>query len=104
MHSINCTESWRPHVPDLQAMYPMHDMIRGKVFGAPPADPKLFPTLPTVRLLTKDAPGACTAGGTDRLHLELRLPRPGVGVLNVTGPLQGWSFTDQLPIPVSKVS
>ncbi|KAL0027903.1 hypothetical protein WJX79_001663 [Trebouxia sp. C0005] len=79
------------------AMYPMHDMIRGKVFEAPPADKELFPTPPTVHLLSRDS-----SGGTDRLHLELRLPRPGVGVVNVTGPLHAWSFTDQLPRPVSK--
>lgn len=83
------------------AMYPMHDMIRGRVFEAPPADRGLFPTPPTVHLLSRDSSGG-TARGTDRLHLELRLPRPGVGVVNVTGPLHAWSFTDQLPRPVSK--
>ena len=85
-----------------QAMYPMHDMIRGQVFEGPPADRGLFPTPPTVHLLSRDTSGG-TAEGTDRLHLELRLPRPGVGVVNVTGPLHAWSFTDQLPRPVSKV-
>ncbi len=83
-------------------MYPMHDMIRGKVFEGPPADKELFPTPPTVHLLSRDSSGG-TAGGTDRLHLELKLPRPGVGVVHVTGPLHAWSFTDQLPRPVSKV-
>lgn len=80
----------------------MHDMIRGKVFEGPPADKELFPTPPTVHLLSRDSSGG-TAGGTDRLQLELKLPRPGVGVVHVTGPLHAWSFTDQLPRPVSKV-
>ena len=80
----------------------MHDMIRGKVFEGPPADKELFPTPPTVHLLSRDSSGG-TAGGTDRLHLELKLPRPGVGVVHVTGPLHAWSFIDQLPRPVFKV-
>ena len=80
----------------------MHDMIWGKVFEGPPADKELFPTPPTVHLLSRDSSGG-TAGTTDRLRPELRLQRPGDGVVNVTGPLHAWSFKDQLPRPVSKV-
>ena len=85
-------------------MYPMHDMIRGLLVEAPPTDLGLFPAPPSIHLISRDGPETCTAGGTDRLRLGLKLPRPGVGVLNVTGPLQAWSFTDQLPRSVTKVS
>ena len=33
-----------------------------------------------------------------RLELELRLPGPGWGFMNITGPLQAWSFTKTLPV------
>ena len=78
-------------------MYPMSDMIRGKVFDAPPPDRRIFPASPYIQLISRDSTQSCLPGRTDRLHLELKLPRPGVGVVNVTGPLQAWSFTDQLP-------
>lgn len=39
-----------------------------------------------------------------RLHLEMRFPSAAWGVLNVTGPLQGWSYTAQLsPAPIPGV-
>lgn len=97
----------------VQAMYPMHDMIRGKVFEAPLPDPHLFATPPTMHLISRTiqgwrvsggaAGGLCTAGETERLNLEMRLPQPGVGVLNVTGSIQDWSFSDPLPKSATKV-
>ena len=30
--------------------------------------------------------------------MELRLPGPGWGFANITGPLQAWSFTETLPV------
>ena len=91
----------------------MHDMIRGRVFEAPLPDPHLFATPPTMNLISRTPQGRgvlgrsagepCTAGETERLDLELRLPQPGVGVLNVTGSLQGWSFSKPLPKSSSKV-
>ena len=98
----------------LQPMYPMHDMIRGKVFRAPPPDANLFASTPAVHLISRTplggkplgraAGGRCRAHETERLDLELKLPQPGVGVLNVTGNIQGWSFSDPLPRAFAKVS
>ena len=97
----------------LQAMYPMHDMIRGKVFQAPPPDTDLFAFAPTIHLVSRTplgkgplgqvAGGQCRAGQMERLDLEMKLPQPGVGVLNVTGNIQGWSFSDPLPKSFAKV-
>lgn len=42
-----------------------------------------------------------SSNGSSRLHLELRLPRPAWGTLNVTGPVTAWSFTDSLPSSLS---
>ena len=94
-------------------MYPMHDMIRGKVFKASPPDPHLFAHPPTLRLVSRvsrsseaseqSTEGSCKAGETERLKLVLQLPQPGVGVLNVTGSIQGWSLSDPLPQSSTKV-
>lgn len=35
-------------------------------------------------------------GGLNRLHMVMELPRPGWGVLNVTGPVVGWSFAEEV--------
>ncbi|KAL3158059.1 hypothetical protein ABBQ32_011669 [Trebouxia sp. C0010 RCD-2024] len=93
-------------------MYPMHDMIRGKVFQAPPPDPNLFAFPPTLSLISRTPHGRvptgrgkggrCISGETERLDLQLTLPQPGVGVLNVTGNIQGWSFSDPMPKPYTK--
>lgn len=91
----------------------MHDMIRGKVFHAPPSDTGLFAFAPTIHLsgrtpLGKGPPGQvagakCKKGDMERLNLELKLSQPGVGVLNVTGNIQGWSFSEPLPKSFAKV-
>ena len=88
----------------LQAMYPMSDMIRGKIFDAPPPDRHIFPASPYIQLVSRGSTQSCLPGRMDRLHLELKLPMPGVGVVNVTGPLHAWSFTDQLPTSFQHVS
>lgn len=36
-------------------------------------------------------------GRLNRLHLVMRLPKPGWGVLNVTGPVVAWSFAEEMP-------
>lgn len=91
----------------------MHDMLRGKVFHAPPPDTGLFAFSPTIHLVSRTPLGKgplgqvagarCRAGETERLDLEMKLPQPGVGVLNVTGNIQGWSFSDPLPKSFAKV-
>lgn len=92
----------------------MHDMIRGKVFQAPPPDPNLFAFPPTISLISRTplgraptgqggAEGGCRSGEIERLDLQLKLPQPGVGVLNVTGDIQGWSFSEPMPKPCVKV-
>ena len=35
--------------------------------------------------------------GLTRVHLEIRLPRPAWGALNVTGPVVAWSFAEEPP-------
>lgn len=94
-------------------MYPMHDMIRGKVFPAPRPDPNLFAFPPTLSLVSRNPHGRvptgqgegarCKPGEIERLDLQLKLPQPGVGVLNVTGNIQGWSFSDPMPKSYTKV-
>lgn len=42
--------------------------------------------------------------GFERIEVELSLPHAAVGVLNITGPLQSWSWAETLPhtmLPVS---
>lgn len=104
-------------------MYPVSEVWRPISFAAPPPHPSLTRQLPAIELVRSEAlPAAgaaaaaaghqaCSAldptkgGGScairdsprQRLHLELRLQSMGWGVLNVTGPLLAWSFTDALP-------
>ena len=87
-------------------MFPMHDMLRGRVFEAPPADPSLSSHPPQMHLkaakpitpepgLRPSSSAACV-----QLDLELRLSQPAVGVLNVTGHIQAWvqgAFPDPEP-------
>lgn len=35
--------------------------------------------------------------GLTRVHLEIRLPRPAWGALNVTGPVVAWSIAEEPP-------
>lgn len=35
--------------------------------------------------------------GLTRVHLEIHLPRPAWGALNVTGPVVAWSFAEEPP-------
>ena len=52
-----------------------------------------------VRVLQVPAPANGGIEGRHlRLELELRLPAPGWGFVNITGPLRAWSFTDVLPV------
>ena len=46
-------------------------------------------------LLRKEALPA--SQGLTRVHLEIRLPRPAWGALNVTGPVVAWSFAEEPP-------
>jgi len=49
--------------------------------------------------VVQQAPAIGSTGGRGlRLELELRLPAPGWGFMNITGPLQAWSFTKTLPV------
>lgn len=48
-----------------------------------------------ITLLRKEA--LLASQGLSRVHLEIRLPRPAWGALNVTGPVVAWSFAEEPP-------
>ena len=83
----------------------MHDMIRGEVYEGPPADPSLMQRPPHVEVtMVHDVEPSNTPHGASEAHhglqrstaesyqldVELRLPRPAVGVLNITGSADVW--------------
>lgn len=74
----------------------MHDMIRGRTYRAPLAAPSLSQHPPQMHLIasklveSSDGYNHGSNSASVQLDLELRLPRPAVGVLNVTGPVQAW--------------
>ena len=91
-------------------MYPMHDMIRGRIFVAPPADPSLSQDPPQMHLVAAklitsphgSSSKNMSSPSSIQLDLELRLPRPAVGVLNVTGSVQSW-LQGAFPDPIGQV-
>ena len=89
--------------------YPGSQLFNPMTLAAPPPEPKDLRALPSINLKSStDSPATSVPGaGTDsdaaalpnhRLQLEIRLPGPGWGFLNVTGPLLAWSFTEVLPV------
>lgn len=81
-----------------QALYPVTNLMRSVALRAPPPAQEggLFRRERLrVRLSYAEARGG--GGGLNRLHMVMELPRPGWGVLNVTGPVVGWSFAAEVP-------
>lgn len=81
--------------------FPVSEIFSPVTFAAPPPDAKDLQLLPSIRLARRSRPPA--SGGPEaakklRLHLEIQLPGPAWGFVNVTGPLLAWSFTDPPPI------
>jgi hypothetical protein len=52
---------------------------------------------PSILLLERGAAPGAAAGGRQRLHLLLHSGEPCWGVMNMTGPVAGYSFSDGLP-------
>ena len=85
-------------------MYPISDLLRGPSLAAPPIEGFLAHTLPALHK-KKQTPSQ-TNPGFEKLELKLNLPHAAVGVLNITGPLQSWSWAETLPhtmLPVSRM-
>lgn len=80
----------------LQAMHPVPNLMRGVALAAPAVDSSIYqPGQMTISLTGADpVPGR----NVSRLHLLMQLPWPAWGVLNVTGPLQGWSYADTIEV------
>lgn len=79
-----------------QALYPIGKVAQGFALEAPMPDlAALRPQdMRIVALREEPLPGS---GGTTRLHLEMRLPSPVWGALNVTGPVAAWSLAEEPP-------
>ena len=80
-----------------QALYPVPRLLRSVALPAPPPDARLF-RHEAVQVKLAYAEALRGQGGVmSRLHLVMRLPKPGWGVLNVTGPVVAWSFAEEVP-------
>ena len=83
-------------------MYPISDLLRGPSLAAPLVEGFLAHKLPALHK-RKQMPSP-KLPGFERIEVELSLPHAAVGVLNITGPLQSWSWAETLPhtmLPVS---
>ena len=78
--------------------FPVSEIFSPLTFAAPPPEPQDLQILPSIRLASRGSAGE--AAEKLRLHLEMRLPGPAWGFVNVTGPLLAWSFTDPPPVAV----
>ena len=79
-----------------QALYPIGKVTQGLAFKAPVPDLAVFqPEGMHMEMLRAEAmPGS---RGLTRLHLEMRLPCPVWGAVNVTGPVKAWSLAAEPP-------
>lgn len=74
----------------MQALYPVHQLMQFVSLAAPPPERGMYAHgALAITLAQREHRRA----GTSRLHLVMRLPRPGWGSLNITGDVRGWSFT-----------
>ncbi|KAK9839614.1 hypothetical protein WJX81_000975 [Elliptochloris bilobata] len=78
---------------DWQALHPVARLMQYVSLAAPPPEPGMFARGALAITLAQREYRAANA---TRLHLVMRLPRPGWGSLNITGDVRGWSFTDKL--------
>lgn len=69
--------------------------MRWVALPAAPADNDLYQPGGISIELDKLEPAGEVQSGGNRLHLVMQLPWPGWGLLNVTGPVVGWSFTSE---------
>ena len=79
-----------------QAMYPVGNLLRGVALLAPPADSSMYRPGQMRISLTGTEPSP-SGSDVSRLSLLMQLPWPGWGLLNVTGPVVGWSFAEENP-------
>ena len=80
----------------MQALYPIGKVVQGVAFEAPAPDLATFRP-EGVRVELRSAEAMPGSRGLTRLHLELRLPGPVWGALNVTGPVKAWSLAAEPP-------
>ncbi len=79
-----------------QAMYPVGNLLRGVALPAPPVDSSMYRPGQMRISLTGTEPSP-SGSDVSRLSLLMQLPWPGWGLLNVTGPVVGWSFAEENP-------
>ena len=84
----------RTFVLPLQALFPIGRAAQGVALEAPA--PSLTPLRPQdMRMVALKQEALPASQGLTRLHLEMRLPCPVWGALNVTGPVSGWSLAEE---------
>ena len=89
---------WSGFLWRVQALYPVPRLLRSVALPAPLPDARLFRHRAVeVKLAYAEALTRGRGSGLARLHLVMRLPKPGWGVLNVTGPVVAWSFAAEVP-------
>lgn len=79
----------------VQALYPVGNLMRGVALPAPPIDTGLYQ--PGQMKLSLTGVEAVPSGNASRLLLVMKTPWPAWGLLNVTGPVVGWSFAEENP-------
>ena len=83
----------------LQTMFPLTSRLGGVVFDAPSVHEQYLAQPPAIALDSR-----ASHGSYNTLHFTLQTREPCWGVINMTGQLLNWSFTDGLPATaVSKV-
>ena len=77
-----------------QALFPIGRAAQGLALEAPL--PSLAPLRPQdMRIVALKQEARPASQGLTRLHLEMRLPCPVWGALNVTGPVSAWSLAEE---------
>ena len=79
----------------VQALYPVGNLMRGVALPAPPVDAGLYQ--PGQLKVSLTGVETAPSGDGSRLLLLMRTPWPAWGLLNVTGPIVGWSFAEENP-------
>ena len=79
-----------------QALYPIGKVTQGVAFEAPMPDLAAF-RAEGMRMEILRAVALPGSNGLTRLHMELHLPCPVWGAMNVTGPVKAWSLAAEPP-------
>ena len=81
-------DDWLP----LQTMYPLTSRLGGIAMDAPGVREQYLTEPPSIVLTSRASHGSHIT-----LHFSLKTREPCWGVINMTGQLLNWSFTDALP-------